>query len=136
MAPLCRFLSLGPIAAALCFALPAWAGGPYDGTWRVEAQPAGEQLEQGQACPYVQFDLQIRDNQVQANLAYISPVDMGVIETSGPGSSALTGSVDPNGRFSADWMGLHGAGVLSGENGRLMWVGACGPRSAELTRVH
>ena len=46
-----------------------------------------------------------------------------------------TGTVEPDGSVTADWLNYHMVGRLAANNGIATIQGECGPRQATITRV-
>ena len=121
------------LAAALALPmLPAQAAGPYDGTWYVDApsaQNAGTS-ERSSGCEPVRLPFKVVDNQISGSLQR-APYGTGRVE-GGSGSSAapITGTVQPDGTFTAQWESYRGNGKLSGNTAELSWKGECGARMA------
>jgi hypothetical protein len=121
--------------AAAALALPmvsADAAGPYDGNWYVDAAPAGQSSTSDvpAGCDAVRLPFQITDNKITGSLQR-APYGTGRVEQ-GSGSSAapITGTVQPDGTFNAQWQNYKGTGKLSGDQAELKWNGECGPRVA------
>jgi hypothetical protein len=119
--------------AALALSLPlAHATGPYDGSWYVDAAPAAQTSSSDvpAGCDAVRLPFQVVDNQIKGSLQR-APYGTGRVE-GGSGSSAapITGTVQPDGTFTAQWEKYRGTGRLSGNKAELSWNGECGPRMA------
>jgi hypothetical protein len=78
----------------------------------------------------VRLPFQIADNKITGSLQR-APYGTGRVEQ-GSGSSAtpITGTVQPDGTFNAQWQNYKGTGKLSGDQAELKWNGECGPRVA------
>ncbi len=131
-----------PAAAVAALALPgvpAYAAGPYDGTWTASAPAvAGGAVDYDlEACNAVQFQFDVKDNQVVGNLRRTQYPQSGVNVTSAPGrgGTPISGGVSPDGALTAAWQSYRATGQMSGDKGQLQWKGQCGPRVAQLTRV-
>lgn len=128
-----RSLAMMSLAiATLALPLPALAAGPYDGSWYVDA-PAAQNAgtsERSSGCEPVRLPFKVVDNQISGSLQR-SPYGTGRVE-GGAGSSAapISGTVQPDGSFTANWESYRGAGKLSGNAAELSWNGECGPRKA------
>jgi hypothetical protein len=124
-------ISLAVAALALPL-LPAHAAGPYDGSWYVDAAPAAQTSSSDvpAGCDAVRLPFKVVDNQITGSLQR-APYGTGRVE-GGSGSSAapITGTVQPDGTFTAQWQNYHGTGKLSGNTAELSWKGECGPRMA------
>ena len=125
-------------AASAMLALPglaALAAGPYDGTWQLTAQPAGQSTVTTQAsgCEGWRLDFNVKDNQIQASLArsYYG----GGVTQGGRGATPVTGSVNPDGTFTARWQNVAATGKFTGDKAEMKWTGTCGPRIASGGRV-
>src|SRR5947209_4583807 len=120
------------LAAALALPLlPAQAAGSYDGSWYVDApsaQNAGT-TERSSGCEPVRLPFKVVDNQISGSLQR-APYGTGRVE-SGSGSSAapITGTVQPDGTFTAQWESYRGTGKLSANTAELSWKGECGMRT-------
>jgi hypothetical protein len=127
------------VAAALLSPLyPAYAAGPYDGTWTISMHGVGETDQRGDACPAQEFRVFITDNQVSARLARTTQgVTLRNVDNNFEGSSVapLTGTVSPDGMLNAEWSGYHFTGKLDGNMGKLNVQRTCGPEPATATRV-
>lgn len=117
---------------------PSLAAGPYDGTWQVDAAPAGNSGTNttGSAqCEGIRVQFQVKDNQVQGSLAR-SPYGGNRVSQTGRGATPITGTVQPDGTINAQWQGNKATGKLTADNkAELRWKGQCGPRVATGTRV-
>jgi len=124
--------------AALAVPRLAGAAGPYDGTWQVDAAPAGgagAATEGPSGCEGLRLQFDVKDNQVIGSMRR-SPYGGGRVEQStGRGSSPVSGTVAPDGTFNAQWENYRATGKLSGNKAELHWSGTCGPRTAMGGRV-
>ncbi len=125
--------SLAIAVAALAVAtLPAPAAGSFDGDWYVDAAPAAQTSSSSvpAGCDAVRLPFKVTDNKITGSLQR-APYGTGRVEQ-GSGSSAtpITGTVKPDGTFTADWASYHGSGKLSGDKAELTWKGECGERTA------
>ncbi len=60
-----------------------------------------------------------------------SPYGTGRVEgASGSSAAPITGQVQPDGTFTAQWESCRGTGKLSGDTAELTWSGECGQRMA------
>ena len=121
------------LAAALALPLlPAQAAGQYDGSWYVDApsaQNAGT-TERSSGCEPVRLPFKVVDNQISGSLQR-APYGTGRVEAgSGSSSAPITGTVQPDGSFTAQWESYKGTGKLSGNTAQLSWKGECGTRMA------
>ena len=115
---------------------PTLAAGPYDGTWQVDAAPAGNMSTSDvSSCEGVRLQFQVRDNQIQGSLAR-SPYGGNRVTQGGPGATPVKGTVQPDGTINAQWQGYKATGKLTGEKAEMRWKGQCGPRVASGGRVH
>ncbi len=115
--------------------LPAVAAGPYDGSWYVDAAPAGNASTSDVAsCDGVRLQFQVKDNQIQGSLARAAYGGNRVTQT-GPGLTPITGTVQPDGTINAQWQGYKATGKLTGDKAELRWKGQCGPRVATGERM-
>lgn len=126
-------------AATAMLTLPgiaAFAAGPYDGTWQVEAQPAGQStvVTQSSGCSGWRLQFTVKDNQIQGSLAR-SSYGGGVSQGGGRGSTPITGTVQSDGTLNAHWQNITATGKLTGDKAELRWRGTCGPRVATGGRV-
>jgi acetolactate synthase-1/2/3 large subunit len=86
--------------------------------------------------PALRLSAKIVDSQVTGNLERVaSGADNTVENGTGRVSAPITGAVHQDGMLVADWQGYHASGTLSGERGRVVVQGECGPRTATATRV-
>jgi hypothetical protein len=119
------------------FAGPALAAGPYDGTWVLDVPSSP--ITGGQStstCPALRLSAKIVDSQVTGNLERVaSGADNTVENGTSRVSAPITGTVHQDGMLVADWQGYHASGTLSGDGGRVVVQGECGPRTATATRV-
>jgi len=124
-------ISLTIVALALPL-LPAQAAGPYDGNWYVDAAPAAQTSSSDvpAGCDAVRLPFQVTDNKITGSLQR-APYGTGRVEQ-GSGSSAapITGTVGPDGTFTAQWESYHATGKLSSDKAEMSWKGECGPRTA------
>jgi len=124
--------ALAVIAAA---ALPAYAAGPFDGQWVIDAPPQGGAIgAEGQyTCPAIRLPFMVKDGQV---LGDVHRTATGSIEAGkSSNSSPVTGSVSGDGSVSVTWQNFKVSGKLSGNSGQVGWSGECGPRTATATKV-
>ena len=126
-----RILATIPMTV-VALALPALAAGPYDGSWYVDA-PAAQNIgtsERSSGCEPVRLPFKVVDNQISGSLQR-SPYGTGRVEA-GSSSKAvpISGTVQPDGSFTAQWESYKGTGKLSGNTAELSWKGECGPRKA------
>jgi len=124
-------ISLAVAALALPM-LPAHAAGPYDGAWYVDA-PAAQNAgttERSSGCEPVRLPMQVTDNKITGSLQR-APYGTGRVE-SGSGSSAspISGTVQPDGTFTAQWESYRATGKLTGNKAEMTWKGECGTRTA------
>jgi len=111
--------------------------GPYDGNWEVSADPAGTgsaSISDVAACDGVRIMFEVKNNQVQGMLRRAT-YGGGVTQT-GPGTTPITGSVQPDGTVNAYWQSYRATGKLTTDNkAEVQWRGTCGPRVATGGRV-
>ena len=115
----------------------AWAAGPFDGTWVIDAHGTGGHVQStGQTdCPAFRLTFVITDSKISESLAP-SPSNSAVIVPShGRGSSLARGSVAEDGTFAVQWQNFHIVGRITGNTLEAFWTGLCGPRSAKGTRA-
>jgi hypothetical protein len=131
-------VSLSVPAAMIASLMPSvLAAGPYDGTWQVDAAPAGNpgtNTTGNAQCEAQRLRFQIKDNQVQGSLAR-SPYGGNRVTEGGRGATPVTGTVHPDGTLNAQWQSYKATGKLTGDKAELRWKGACGPRVATGGRV-
>ena len=112
--------------------------GPYDGTWQVDAPEAGagsSSISDVSACQAVRLQFQVVNNQVQGSLGR-SPYGGTRVTQSGPGTTPVSGTVQPDGTLNAQWQDYQATGKLTPDNkAELRWRGPCGPRVATGGRV-
>src|SRR5258708_39069483 len=76
--------------------LPAVAAGPYDGSWYVDAAPAGNaSTSDGASCDGVRLQFQVKDNQIQGSLARAAYGGNPVTQTRA-GLHSLPGTLPPD----------------------------------------
>lgn len=125
--------SIAFAAAALAVPmLPADAAGPYDGNWYVDAAPAAQTSSSDvpAGCDAVRLPFKVTDNKITGSLQR-APYGTGRVEQgSGSSASPITGTVQPDGTFNAQWQNYKGTGKLTGDQAELRWNGECGPRVA------
>jgi hypothetical protein len=127
------------IAASLALAAAAMpqvasAAGPYDGNWYVDAaQEGGAGAAEGGApsgCEAARLMFQVQDNKIIGSMRR-SPYGGGRVEQStGKGSSPVSGTVAPDGTFNAQWEKYTASGKFTGNKVEMHWKGTCGPRTA------
>lgn len=139
----CGYLGGSAVAAAMVAALAstafAQATAPFDGTWRVRLPAAGSAYQTAAAtCPALQMNVEIKDNQVTGHLVRL-PTSTGALVVQsgqGPASADVTGTVDPSGQVSAQWMNYHASGMLQGDKGKITVIGdQCGLRDGTVTKI-
>jgi len=127
------------IAASLALAagvVPQFAGaaGPFDGTWQVDAPQAGGQgaAEGGgrSGCEPLRLQIQVQDNRIQGSMRRSTTGANRVEQSTGRGSSPVTGTVAPDGTFNAQWESFRATGKFTGDKAEMHWNGSCGPRTA------
>jgi hypothetical protein len=105
------------------------APGPYDGTWQVDAPDAGNSSTSDvSGCEAARLQFQVKNNQVQGSLGR-SPYGARFTQ-SGPGTTPISGTVQPDGTLNAQWQSYTATGKLTGDKAEMRWRGACGPRVA------
>lgn len=114
--------------------LPAAAAGPYDGTYTVIAQDAGgggTNTTGRSDCEGIQLQFEVVNNQLVGQLAR-SPYSPGRVTSGGRGATPISGTVQPDGSFTAKWESFNATGHLTKDGkAELSWRGQCGPRVAE-----
>lgn len=129
-----RLLIAASIALAVG-AMPQFAGaaGPYDGNWYVDAAGqggAGAGTEGPSGCEAARLHFQVQDNKIIGSMRR-SPYGGGRVEEStGRGSSPVSGTVAPDGTFNAQWEKYTATGKFNGNKVEMHWKGTCGPRTA------
>lgn len=153
MQPRLAFLTVGFVCSALVVGcareepqasstvMPAAAPvanvpGPYDGTWQVDAASAGggTSISDVSSCEAVRLQFEVKDNQIHGMLGR-SPYGGGRATQSGPGTTPISGTVQPDGTINAQWQKYQATGKLTGDKAELHWRGTCGPRVATGGRV-
>ena len=127
-----RMVTSISIAVAALAAIPAIAAGQYDGEWYVDAAPAAQTSSSDvpAGCDAVRLPFKVVDNQISGSLQR-APYGTGRVESgSGSTASPITGTVQPDGTFTAKWETYQGKGKLSGDKAELTWKGQCGERTA------
>ena len=120
------------VAALAVATLSAQAAGSFDGEWYVDAAAAGQTSSSSvpAGCEAVRLPFKVTDNKITGSLQR-APYGTGRVEQgTGSGATPITGTVKPDGTFTADWAGYHGTGKLSGDKAQLTWKGQCGERTA------
>ncbi len=112
------------------------APGPYDGTWLVDAAPAGggASVSDVASCEAVRLQFEVKNSEIHGMLGR-SPYGGGRVTQSGRGTTPVSGTVQPDGTFNAQWQKYQATGKLSGDKAEMRWSGACGPRAATGGRV-
>lgn len=121
--------------AVAAFALPAYAAGPYDGNWVIDAQGASGAIgaEGEYTCPALRLSFQVQNGQVMGDLHRTAT---GTIENGKASNSApVTGTVGGDGSVNVNWENFHATGKLTGTTGTVRWSGECGPRTATAQKV-
>ena len=110
------------------------APGPYDGTWQVDAPDAGNSSTSDvSGCEAARLQFQVKNNRVQGSLGR-SPYGARFTQ-SGPGTTPISGTVQPDGTLNAQWQNYTATGKLTGDKAEMRWRGTCGPRVATGGRV-
>ena len=122
--------SVAPAAAQ------AGAPGPYDGTWMVDAAPAGSGTSTSDlaSCEGVRLQFDVKNSQISGMLG-LSPYGGRRVTQTGPGTTPVSGTVAPDGTLNARWQSYQATGKLTGDKAEMRWRGACGPRVATGGRV-
>lgn len=124
------------VAALLATALPGYAAEQYDGSWVADAPAAGgvgAGTSVPTGCEAVRIPFKVSDNQISGNLER-STYGTGRVQAN-PSGTPITGTVQPDGSFNAQWQNYHATGKLVGNKVEVHWNGECGPRVATGTRV-
>jgi hypothetical protein len=127
-----RIVSWISISIVGLAASSAMAAGQYDGNWYVDA-PAAQNIgtsERSSGCEPVRLPFMVTDNKITGSLQRGAYGTGRVEGGSGSSASPITGTVEPDGSFVANWQSYHGTGKLSGNTAELKWKGECGPRVA------
>lgn len=121
-------LAVASLAAPL---RPAHAQGPYDGLWVIDAPHVGSRGE-GAKCPALRLPFEIKDNQIVGSWEYVQiGPGIAIMETgNGRHAAAVTGSINPDGSFTAQWMSFRATGKVDGQQLEMRWASECGPRVA------
>jgi len=123
--------------AAIAPAPPAWAMGPYDGTWIVDL-PANNGPSFGNAnsaCPALRLRILVKDNQLSASLQRVPGAPNVVENSADPNATPVTGSVRPDGSVEAKWGNYVATGTLAGANTAVTVQGTCGSRTGTAVRI-
>lgn len=126
-----------PAAMLVSLTPPALAAGPYDGSWQVDAAPAGNpgtNTTGTSDCEAIRLHFQVKDNQVIGSLAR-SPYGGNRVSESGRGATPVSGTVQPDGSFNAQWQSYKATGKFTGDKAEMRWKGTCGPRVATGGRI-
>jgi hypothetical protein len=132
---LLAFAALISIAVG-CGAPRALASGPYDGTWVVDfpASPVIAGTSES-VCPALRLRADVEDGQISGSLGRVEPGNV-VENYQGYAASPVTGTVKPDGRVEAYWLGWIVKGQITGETAQLtLLFGQCGPRQMTGMRV-
>lgn len=105
--------------------------GPYDGTWIVDAPAAagGTSTADVASCDAVRLQFEVKNSQVQGMLGRSTYGGTRVTQT-GPGTTPVSGTVQPDGTLNAQWQSYQATGKLAGDKAEMRWSGTCGPRVA------
>lgn len=106
--------------------------GPYDGSWEVDAPAAGSgnSTADRQQCEAVRLRFDVKNSQIVGNLAR-SPYGQTRVTQTGPGTTPISGTVQPDGTFTSKWQDYTATGKLGTDNkAEMRWTGVCGPRTA------
>jgi hypothetical protein len=125
--------------AALVLPRLAGAAGPYDGTWQVDAAAqggAGAATEGPSGCEAARLQFDVKDNQIIGSMRRSAYGGGRVEQSTGRGSSPVSGTVSPDGTFNAQWEKYTATGKFSGNKVEMHWKGTCGPRTAMGGRVN
>jgi hypothetical protein len=117
---------------------PAFAASDFDGTWVVDVPAAGQLNGSSESvCPALRFPIEIKDGHVGGTLTRVPSRTGDVIVEAGKGpvSAPVTGTVQPDGSVTAEWLNYHAEGRLAAKDGVATIKGECGPRQATLVRV-
>jgi len=119
----------------MAYVVPAYAAGPYDGNWVLDAPPAGGAIgSEGQyTCPAIRIPFTVADGKVVGDLHRTA--DGAVVSGKASNSSPLSGAVGADGSASVSWQNFHVTGKLNGSAGSASWAGECGPRTGTITKV-
>lgn len=124
--------------AALAIPRLAGAAGQYDGTWQVDAAQAGgagTATDSPSGCEGLRLQFDIVDNKVVGSMRR-SPYGANRVEQStGRGSSPVSGTVAPDGTFNAQWEKIQATGKFTGDKVQMQWKGSCGVRTAQGARI-
>jgi hypothetical protein len=125
------------VAISVLPLMPAIAAGPYDGEWAVDfpAAGGGPGINSTPGCPAIRVTIFVNDNKVYASLEREQNSPLEVHNSSGTGGTAVSGTVSPDGSFTANWQGYTITGRLSGSAGEASTIGQCGPRTAHVVKV-
>jgi YD repeat-containing protein len=133
-----KTLSLLTVLSLSLAAAPAFADSSYDGTWVVDTPAAGTINGSNYSqCPALRFPIAIKDGQITGELHRVASATGDVIVEAGGGSDAapITGTVQPDGTVTAQWMDYHAQGKLGERDGVVSIQGECGARQAHVTRI-
>ena len=127
-------ISLSAVTLTALSALPAVAAGPYDGNYTIVAGPAGNRgtnTTGEEECEGIQLTFKVVDNQLVGSLAR-QPYGGNRVTSGGRGATPISGTVQPDGSFTAKWQSYNATGKLSQDGkAEMRWSGQCGARVAE-----
>jgi hypothetical protein len=113
----------------------AWATGPYDGVWMVNASGTGAADTKGKyVCPPIHVTLEVVDGKISGTMehAYGDKVVDGYDHEATP----VTGMIGGDGKVTVNWKGLvandvvNASGHATANHLAFSWDVACGERTA------
>jgi hypothetical protein len=131
-------LAFGTILSILLAASSAFAANDFDGTWVIDVPPAGSISQSSDyTCPALRFPIDVKNGVITGSLTRVPSSDGAVVveQGSGPVSAPVTGTVQPDGSLTAEWLNYHADGKLAAKQGVVTIKGECGPRQATVFRV-
>lgn len=132
------FAVLGILALAVGFypSSQAVAAGRFDGKWVLTAHAMGRSPREGTThCPAFQVTFDVTNDRISGSAAFSHSNPNEVVNSRGQAASPITGQVDPNGDFTAQWKAFHITGKFTRDGFTAHWTGQCGPRTATGVRA-
>jgi hypothetical protein len=130
------------VAALSVLAVPvlpvhADQAGPFDGKWVIDflSTTAPSPTNSNASCPAMRIVVDVKNNMISGNLARETTNPKEVSDSTGPGSTPITGQVGSDGAFTATWQGYVASGNLAANSGTVIVVGECGPRQGTAVRA-
>jgi hypothetical protein len=129
-----KHLAAAVLLAALALSPLAVRAAQFDGKWVVDF-PAVTVRDIRHGCSEMRVVAVVKDNQITATLERERDNLNEVENSTEPRAEPLTGTVGPDGSFTAQWESYVITGKLSGAGGEAQVAGSCGPRTGTAVRV-